>query len=51
MAPEIVKHEGHSFPVDYYCIGALIYEMATGLAPFDGQSEKEIFYDILYKPI
>jgi serine/threonine protein kinase len=38
MAPEIVKREGHSLPVDYYCVGALLYEIATGSAPFDGES-------------
>lgn len=34
MSPEIVTREGHSFEVDYYCMGALLYEMVVGCPPF-----------------
>ena len=34
MSPEILLGEGHSKTVDYYCLGALLYEMLVGLPPF-----------------
>lgn len=38
MSPEIVTREGHSFEVDYYCMGALLYEMVVGCPPFYHQN-------------
>lgn len=34
MPPEMILKEGHSLPVDFYCLGALLYELVTGLPPF-----------------
>lgn len=34
LAPEIIKDEGHSFTVDWWTLGILIYELATGRTPF-----------------
>jgi serine/threonine protein kinase len=34
MSPEILMGEGHSKVVDFYCLGALLYEMLVGLPPF-----------------
>lgn len=33
MAPEIIRKEGHSFQSDWFSLGALVYEMITGLPP------------------
>ena len=33
LAPEIVRGEGHSFEVDWWSLGALIYEMLVGVPP------------------
>lgn len=41
MSPEIVTREGHSFEVDYYCLGALLYEMVVGCPPFYHHSSSE----------
>jgi serine/threonine protein kinase len=47
MAPEIVLDERHSFPVDYWSLGVLLFELLCGAAPFQGESEEETFTRIL----
>jgi serum/glucocorticoid-regulated kinase 2 len=34
MAPEMLLKVGHTYSVDYYCLGALLYELVTGLPPY-----------------
>lgn len=34
MSPEMLGGRGHTQVVDFYCLGALLYEMLTGLPPF-----------------
>jgi len=34
LAPEILKESGHSFPVDWWALGILTYEMIVGFPPF-----------------
>ncbi len=41
MAPEIGKGE-YGKEIDIYALGVMLYEMATGLVPFDGESSQEI---------
>jgi len=44
LAPEIISRTGHSFEVDLWTLGVLIYEMATGTTPFtdEGRNIKKI---------
>ena len=34
IAPEVLKGTGHSFPVDWWTLGILVYEMIVGFSPF-----------------
>jgi serum/glucocorticoid-regulated kinase 2 len=34
LAPEIIDDAGHSFPVDWWALGVLVYEMMVGFCPF-----------------
>ncbi len=41
MAPEIGRGE-YGKEIDVYALGIMLYEMATGVVPFDGESSQEI---------
>ena len=41
MAPEIGKGE-YGKEIDIYALGVILYELATGTVPFDGESSQEI---------
>lgn len=47
MAPEMLKQQGHTFAVDFYCLGALLYELITGLPPFYSRDTNKIFHSIV----
>lgn len=34
MAPEIIDDTGHSYPIDWWALGVLVYEMMVGFCPF-----------------
>lgn len=44
LAPEMIKRTGHSFEVDLWTLGVLIFEMSNGSAPFTdrGRNIKKI---------
>lgn len=47
MAPEILTRSGHGKAVDWWSLGALMYDMLTGSPPFCGDSRKKTIDKIL----
>lgn len=47
MAPEMILKLGHTIQVDHYTLGALLYELVTGLPPFYSRDTDEIYQSIL----
>lgn len=43
MCPEMLNGETYSYGVDYYSLGAVLFEMVTGLPPFYSQDHREMF--------
>ncbi|XP_055946392.1 ribosomal protein S6 kinase beta-1-like [Argiope bruennichi] len=47
MAPEILTQSGHGKAVDWWSLGALMYDMLTGCPPFQGENRKKTIEKIL----
>jgi hypothetical protein len=52
MPPEQIngKNGELGFPADVYGLGATLYHLLTGRAPFAGETVAEIFHDVLTQP-
>ena len=46
LAPEILNRQGHGRAVDWWSLGALLYEMLTSLPPFYCQDRQRLFEKI-----
>lgn len=50
LAPEILVERGHSFPVDWWALGILTYEMIVGFPPFyTGQQNNNKMFELIKK--
>ncbi|XP_040574880.1 ribosomal protein S6 kinase beta-1 [Lepeophtheirus salmonis] len=47
MAPEILTRSGHAKEVDWWSLGALMYDMLTGAPPFTAENRKKTVERIL----
>lgn len=47
MAPEILTRSGHGKAVDWWSLGALMYDMLTGMPPFTAETRKKTIETIL----
>lgn len=47
MAPEILAREGHDRKVDWWSLGALLYDMITGAPPFCANNRKKTMEKIM----
>jgi len=46
LAPEIISHKGHSFAVDWWSLGILLYELTVGIPPFYSSNVNEMYQKI-----
>jgi len=51
LAPEIIGQKGHDKTVDWWSLGAILYEMLSGRPPFFNKNKRQVLQDILYAPI
>lgn len=48
LAPEVLEEKGHAFPVDWWALGILTYEMIVGFPPFyTGSSNNQKMYELI----
>lgn len=47
LAPEVLRKEPYGFPVDWWCLGSVLYEMLVGLPPFYSKDVQEMYDKIL----
>ena len=51
MSPEMLNGGAHSRAVDYYGLGALLYEMLIGIPPFYSQNRSEMEWNITHSAL
>lgn len=51
MAPEMIRGRSYNKAVDFWALGALIYEMVTGYPPFVHKNKKKLHQKILNEKV
>lgn len=47
MAPEIIQSQKYDAKADLWSVGAILYQLVVGKPPFDGNSQLQLFQNIL----
>ncbi|XP_028752259.1 serine/threonine-protein kinase ATG1a isoform X2 [Neltuma alba] len=47
MAPEIIQNQKYDAKADLWSVGAILFQLVTGRPPFDGNSQFQLFQNIL----
>jgi serine/threonine protein kinase len=51
IAPEVLLGSGHSFQVDWWAMGCILFEFLVGYPPFSGETLGEVFQHITSRDI
>jgi PAS domain S-box-containing protein len=51
LAPEVIMGTGHTFIVDWWSFGILLYELLFGISPFRGSRRDKTFENIMKQPL
>jgi serine/threonine protein kinase len=51
MAPELVKEQKYTEKVDVWSLGCIVYQLLSGITPFDGNTMEEVNKYICFKKI
>ena len=51
IAPEVLKGEPHTFRLDFWSLGVIVYEFLTGALPFNDETPEKIFKKIMARKI
>uniref|UniRef100_A0A8C8UQ22 Serum/glucocorticoid regulated kinase 2 n=1 Tax=Peromyscus maniculatus bairdii TaxID=230844 RepID=A0A8C8UQ22_PERMB len=51
LAPEVLRKEPYDRAVDWWCLGAVLYEMLHGLPPFFNSDVAQMYENILHQPL
>lgn len=47
MSPEVIARLGHTKSADFWSLGVVMFEMLTGVLPFQGENRKETMHQIV----
>ncbi|XP_022757643.1 serine/threonine-protein kinase ATG1a-like [Durio zibethinus] len=47
MAPEIIQNQKYDAKADLWSVGAILFQLVTGKPPFDGNTQLQLFQNIL----
>lgn len=51
IAPEVLKGEAHTFRLDFWSLGVIVFEFLTGALPFHDETPAKIFQNITKRNI
>lgn len=51
MPPEMIRGKAYNQAVDWWALGALIFEMVTGYPPFEHKNKKKLHHKILNEKV